>query len=601
MRNFAIIFIFLFSITAFSQTPLNQRVADNAYKSLEKSDTQLALDSVLQTFADFKVSRYAGLTWTAQPYTEKINVYQHSKLDILLSEFPKKSQAANYWTNWSKILTDGKFDQRKFFKNDRERLLLANFNQLVLSAHEFGHHLDYFYNINSYGNAGGVSNVTETPLNCTEGFADQIAFVFVTHLAQDRRFAQLRQRYLELISEFNRLIAEKNRASFSGISTVLEDCGKINYAEDLTNFNPVENNEDFRRYVSIYFNRWQIMLTAKEFPSIESFIETRIFQPFYRNLKLSDAPVSVKTVNEVSIPAAKYQEKDGVYSVNQPLLNKNGELRNFVSNFKTVKEIRDSFDFENWHSGEIQIQNEKSEPIAKINLTLPEKYRLPFVPFFLAVDDDEFYLWLTPDMLNWDKEMQKKCEVRLLYQFRRVNNVWQEKLEIFESENFSCDDDQFLVSSPNGKFYLLNFEGETPFGRLSDSTSGQNIEIFLTEINRETLKLSEPKPFGTFKFSDFPKLSMYYNSPLMTDDGRLLMRFAYNATFSAYSSNIAEFKPNGEIGTLAGTVVGFADGDDNRQIKFSNISAIRQIDENTIRVIDTNKKGKTLMREIKLR
>ncbi len=601
MRKFSFIFIFLLSVTTFSQTSLNQKVIDNAYKSLEKSDTQLALDSVLQTFADFKVSPYAGLTWTPQPYTEKINVYRHPKLDILLSEFPKKSQAANYWTNWSKILTDGKFDQRKFFKNDRERLLLANFNQLILSAHEFGHHLDYFYNINSYGNAGGLSNVSETPLNCTESFADQIAFVFVTHLAQDRRFAELRQRYLELISEINRLIPDKNRVSFDGISNILEDCPKINYAEGLTNFNPVKNNEDFRRYVSIYFNRWQIMLTAKEFPSMENFIETRIFQPFYRNLKLNDAPVSVKTIREISIPAASYQGKDGAYAALQPLLNKNGELRNIVLNFKTFIKNGDRFEFENWQSGDIQMQNEKSEPIAKVNLTLPEKYQIPFVPGFFALDDDEFYLWLTPDMLNWDMEIQKKCEVRLLYQFRRVNNVWQEKLEIFESENFSCDNYQFLVSSPNGKIYLLDFVGEAPFGRLSDSTSKHTTTIHLTEINRETLKLNAPKPFGTFKFADFPKLSMYYNAPLMTDDGRLLMHFASNATFSNHSSNLAEFSANGEIKTLVGTVVGWADGDDNRQIKFSNIAAIRQIDEKTIRVIDTNKKGKTLLSDIKLR
>lgn len=600
MKKLAIILLFIFSVSVFSQTkPLDKKVADNFYKSLEKSDTQLALDSILQTFYDFNVRWHPNLLWVWNPYNDKINQYTNFDKQIHLSQFAKKSQAADYWVNWSKVLTDGKFNHKKFFKNEREMLLMANYNQLILATHEFGHHLDYLYNISTYGGEGFFSAMTHSPLNCTEGFADQVAFVFITHLAQDKRFADLRRRYLELINELNRLIPAKHRASLNGISTVLEACGKVDYAADMRKFNPIENNADFRRYVSIYFNRWRIMLTEKDFPAMNNFLETRIFQPFYQRLKLNDTPVSVKTISEITLPKFESKDKDGVYLERLSLLNKNGEFRNFVLNFKTQKNgERNS---EDWQNGKIELQNDKFQPLGNVNLMLPKNYKQPFYPTFFSIDDNEFYLYLSP-YLTFQPADETLCKNRLLYQFRRVNNVWQEKLEIIKNEDFYCLDEQNLISSPNGKLYLLRFKGENDFDRLDDQNSTKQTNIFLTEIDRETLKFKEPKLYGTFTIADFPKLSRIAAKSAITDDGKLLMPFVNSPTTAFQYGNLAEVQPNGKVSTLAGTVNNYKDGDNKHLIGFTSIMDIRQIDAKTIRVLDWNaKNGGRYVREIKLK
>lgn len=599
MKKAAFILIFIFSFSVFSQTkPLDKKVTDNIYKSLEKSDTQLALDSVLQTFYAFDVRWHPKLTWVWNPYNDKINQYKNHDKQIKFSQLPKKSQAADYWANWSKLLTDGKFNYKKFFKNEREMLLMANYNQLILATHEFGHHLDYLYNISTYGGEGFAAVTTHSPLNCTEGFADQIAFVFVSHLAQDARFAELRQRYLELINEIDQLIPEKNRASFTGISSVLEGCGKVEYAEDMMKFNAIENNEDFRRYVSVYFNRWRIMLTQKDFPPMNDFLETRIFQPFYKRLKLNDTPVSVKTISEIDLPKFEEKSKDGVYLAQLEILNKDGDFRNFVLNFKTQKTgDRNS---EDWQSGEIELQNDKLQPMGKVTLTLPENYKFPYYPAIFAMDDNEFYFYLSP-ALNFEQDAETLCQNRLLYQFRRVNNVWQEKLEVIKNEKYYCLDDERLISSPNGKLYLINFKGESSFAGLADQNSTKQTQIFLTEIDRETLKLKESKTYGTFTIADFPKLSRFAATAAITDDGKLLMPFVNTPTTEFQIGSLAEVQPNGEVTTLAGTVINHEDGNNKHLIGFTNILDIRQIDAKTIRVLDWKTKNSgRYVREIKL-
>ncbi|MBX7172416.1 MAG: hypothetical protein K1X72_15725 [Pyrinomonadaceae bacterium] len=602
MNKIAFVLIFIFSLSAFSQTNnLDKNLADNFYQSLGKSDPQLALDSVLQTFQEFNVRWHPDLVWIRNPYNEKINEYINFDKEILISNFVKKSEAADYWTNWSKLLTDGRFDHKKFFKNEHEMLVMANYNQLILATHEFGHHLDYLYNINTYGGDTNALAITHSPLNCTEGFADQVAFVFATHLAQDKRFAELRRRYLELINAIDGLIPEKDRASFAGISSVTDNCGKIDYVEDMLKFNPRKNPSDFRKYVSVYFNRWRILLTSKDFPSMQDFIETRIFHPFYQRIKLNDTPVSVKTNSEIKLPAFERKDKDGVYLERLSVLNQKGEFRNFVINFKTQKNTKN--DSEDWQSGEIELQNDKFQPIGKIKLTIPKEIQFPYFPRFLATDDDEFYLYLFPYYSFEDNEEKTaNCQTRLLYRFKRVNGIWQEKFESIKDAKFNCDKVENLISSPNGKLYLLNFKDESDFSDLKDQNSNEQTSIYLTEIDRENLKLKEPKLYGTFKFSDFPKLSYFDSKTAIDDNGKLIFSFSNSPTAQFQFGNLAQVNPNGVISTLAGTIPHYEDGENKELIGFRNISDIRQIDEKTIGVLDWNEKRDGFrVREIKLR
>ena len=210
-------------------------------------------------------------------------------------------------------------------------------------------------------------------------------------------------------------------------------------------------------------------------------------------------------------------------------------------------------------------------------------------------------LGLSPNFIL-ETESETLCKNRLLYQFRRVNNVWQEKLEIIKNEDFYCLDEQNLISSPNGKLYLLKFKGETDFDSLDDQNSTKQTQVFLTEIDRETLKLKEPKLYRTFTIADFPKLSRFASKAAITDDGKLLMPFVNSPTTAFQYGNLAEVKSNGEVSTLAGTVTHYEDGENKHLIGFTNIMDIRQIDAKTIRILDWNAKTDgRYVREIKLK
>ena len=79
------------------------------------------------------------------------------------------------------------------------------------------------------------------------------------------------------------------------------------------------------------------------------------------------------------------------------------------------------------------------------------------------------------------------------------------------------------------------------------------------------------------------------------------MPFVNSPTTEFQIGSLAEVQSNGEVTTLAGTVINHEDGNNKHLIGFTNIMDIRRIDAKTIRVLDWKTKNSgRYVREIKL-
>lgn len=84
---------------------------------------------------------------------------------IKMQPMPKAGGGFAYWENWSKILSDGRWDVRSEFRDDDEARRIAGAMLLTVFAHELGHHLAMRNGCHTYGMDGELlADELSTPL-----------------------------------------------------------------------------------------------------------------------------------------------------------------------------------------------------------------------------------------------------------------------------------------------------------------------------------------------------------------------------------------------------------------------------------------------------
>ena len=132
----AVFFITLFVFNNFGQS-LSKTEADKIYQLLENSDSRGTFEYLADLFERNGASvfigakEYPALQLQLKDLTEVINDYDSMYKTISVSRMPKLEESKIYWENWSKVLAKDNFKQDKFFRDDRERFLLANYNSLL--------------------------------------------------------------------------------------------------------------------------------------------------------------------------------------------------------------------------------------------------------------------------------------------------------------------------------------------------------------------------------------------------------------------------------------------------------------------------------------
>lgn len=246
--------------------PAHAADIDALYAALEASDTQAVERFVTDHYRDAGISVNETLEWQHQPFDQIVNWYnQHTEV-IMLSELPQPAEVAPYWDNWSAVLTEGRWDWRSFFADATEAALLANFNQFLLAAHEYGHALTYRYDPEHEARY-------DYAINCREYLADRLAAALLEEVADaDARLASLRQRYRALIDVINGQIAPQYRYEVPTFAALDADCRLLAVEQ------PTETS--MTPYASAFFVR-HALLQAADLPPLAELYATHLL-PFWR-------------------------------------------------------------------------------------------------------------------------------------------------------------------------------------------------------------------------------------------------------------------------------------------------------------------------------
>jgi hypothetical protein len=565
----AIFFITTFIFNSFGQT-FNKTEVGKIYQLLENSDSRGTFEFLTDLFEKNGASVFIGaksypaLQLQLKDLTEVINDYSSYENTINVSRMPKFDEAKIYWENWSKVLAKDNFKQDKFFRDDRERFLMANFNSLILMSHEYGHYLDDRYDFNHFSSAN--------PLNCGEYYADKFAIAVINELAQDERFGKLRNRYIELIKKFNESLPSENRFENVNYELLKSDCGSIKMEGNGVNSDGSLNYDFFRRYASAYFNRHQLMLADEKYPKLAEVIENELTKPYEpKKFKLTDEKVSVRTIKEFK---TDFVDKDYIHDGS----DKTSQTRSALNQKGEIVHARATFSGKNllWDTVKIEfLDAEQKNVTAETSAKLPKDLQAKtFFHRFLPVNDNLILLFFgTSDDISDCSKSFAKAE--------KINGTWQVKFSKKDALKNFCETHGEIFVTPSGKIRIINAVRDK-------AQKGQDEDDLGTTLNEFSLDLEAMKPQKKNVFFRFINKFRLDDSLFGNDQNRVL---------AVNYSMIFEIKDQTPI--LLGTRLrGIKDGQDKEKIGFVDIAAIRWIDEKRIVFVDKLDDEKCLLREI---
>lgn len=586
---FAIIFITSFIFNSFGKD-FSKTEADKIYQLLENSDSRGTFEYLADLFERnganvfIEAKAYPALQLELKDLTEVINDYNALYKTISVSRMPKLEEGKIYWENWSKVLAKDNFKQDKFFRDDREKFIMANYNSLVLMLHEYGHYFDDRYDFNNVSSAN--------PLNCGEYFADKFAIAVINHLSQDERFARLRTRYIELIKNFDEAIPAENRFKNVNYELLKSDCGSIKMERNGLNSDGSLNYDFFRRYASAYFNRHQLMLSDEKYPKLAELIENELTRPFEpKKYKNSAEKVLVKTVKEIK---ANFILKDfdsdfaGILKKepNSPKLNQDLQTRSAINHKGEIVHAKTAFMGKSavWKNLTIEILDAEQQNIKeKLSIKLPKDFnKYAYFHSFLPLNDNVILLFFGDYKQGY---LTKEC-YNTFAKAEKQNGIWQVKFSKKDVLKDVCsfNADSNIFATPRGK---VKFILPTANGKQFSNVDARDVkETAMNQYSLDLEKLTVKKDGVRINFDS--GMNLFGTSLFGNDDDRI---FVMNYNF------IYELKDQTPF-LIGNKFKGIKDGRDKGVISFFNIIAIRWVDEKRIVFIDKLNSEKSLLREI---
>ncbi|HEX2629075.1 MAG TPA: hypothetical protein VHM26_08690 [Chitinophagaceae bacterium] len=297
----SILALLLFSCT--NKNTSTDELADNMYTALLNSNTEDAMKLVQQLYEKNGV-QFGALEWRYKEPTEVYNYYDAYGPRIILGRMPKAGkETQEYWVNWRKVLTNDGWDAQQFFNDEKEMQLMANYNIVVLIAHELGHYFEDYYDVE-------VLQPKEN-VNGRELFADRFSIALTNELAKaDPRFAGLKQRYLELVQSMNETVPQANRYS--------NEQGKmlVSYPDSIMVAQPsFDDTKTMQPYASAFFQRHRVLLSGEiALPSLKEITDSVLWKKHYS--EIAAMPYLVKqfdTTNKGKWTGGHFTDADKIY------------------------------------------------------------------------------------------------------------------------------------------------------------------------------------------------------------------------------------------------------------------------------------------------
>ena len=256
---------------------------DALYSELDSGNLRGAADHIVELYEEAGASWDPSVSWDIDTYTRMFNTYSYMYEAIDIGDIPGPDEVDDYWQNWSKLLTEGRWSPG-FFRDSGEARMLAAYNQFVLAAHEAGHVLKYRYDSNHFERH-------DYSVNCREFYADILAAGLLHGLsAADERFAKLQARYVALMADINAKVAPGLRYPPVTLAALEADCATAMTVEQPT-------PERMAAYASAYFVRQAVMIGG-DLPPLSEIVDKYLVT--YRDARVTipyaDPPVLVETI-----------------------------------------------------------------------------------------------------------------------------------------------------------------------------------------------------------------------------------------------------------------------------------------------------------------
>ena len=586
------ILLFVISANIFGQSAakLDKAEADKIYQLLENSDSRGTFEYLADLFERnganvfIGAKSYPALQLELKDLTEVINDYSSIDKTISVSRMPKLEEGKIYWENWSKVLAKDNFKQDKFFRDDREKFIMANYNSLVLMLHEYGHYFDDRYEFRNFSSAN--------PLNCGEYFADKFAIAVINHLSQDERFARLRTRYIELIKNFDEAIPAENRFKNVNYELLKSDCGSIKMEGTGLNSDGSLNYDFFRRYASAYFNRHQLMLSDEKYPKLAELIENELTKPYEaKKYQHSAEKVLVQTTKEIKTNfTLKNFDSDFAELLrtepNSPKLDQDLQTRSAINHKGEIVHAKTAFTGKSavWKNLTIEILDAEQKNVKeKLSVKLPGDFtKYAYFHSFLPLNDNVILLFFGDYKQGY---LTKNC-YNSFAKAEKQNGSWQVKFSKKDALKEVCSNnaDSNIFATPRGK---VKFILPTANGKQFTNVDAREVkETAMNQYSLDLEKLTVKKDGVRINFDS--GMNLYSTSLFGNDDDRI---FVMNYNF------IYELRDQTPF-LIGNKFKGIKDGRDKGVISFFNIMAIRWVDEKRIVFIDKLNSEKLLLREI---
>lgn len=599
--------------------------ADDLWQQVETGDTEKAFSMLTDIFRDNGIEVQTEGQWKlelqVQDFKELINQYMNGKVKIRVSRMMRPEETEAYWGNWSKVLAAGNFDQTAFFKDDRERHLLANYNVLILSAHELGHYVDALYNMSDRDFGEGALHDND-PLNCTEGYADRFAVATANHLSSDARFAALRSRYLELIKTFNDAIPSQNRYNFDSIEFAGPRCGEADLMKNGLNDDGSVSENYFRQYASAYFERHRLLLGDKEFGDLAKVAERDLIAPYIKRKEYIDTKLSLTTLrqfggslgNDISLGGEGLREtvefnvglgdllgepeklQEYKHKLRQHFIDLNGEPRVVEVDWSSKgKPARGQETLLKADSFTLTIKTVEEKKLEALRVSIPADLKGSFnVSSFAALTDEEFVLVLTPF------DLKAKFGHLAIVHGEKKKGKWTTIVRKFSLPGL-IDADEIGAGwfvTPNGKLRCLRREKADEKGNSrftlyeldrKDLSATTVRQPFIVNVSRNSLTRSTKN--GLWRSFNWDE------GAFGTDEGDIFVAGGESnlQTYEDGNLFVVTDKPRLVLGGLSG----IRDGNDVRKALVALIVAPRFIGPDRLVFIDTFS-GKNYVREIRI-
>ena len=207
------------------------------------------------------ISWYDGVRWVFQEPDNVYNYYSIGERQIHVGAMPEANELKRYWQTWSAALTDGGWVPDAALAKSQDGLLLARYNQLVLSIHEAAHAVTYRYDSAHVDRHDGS-------INCREFYADRLTAAFLQEIGTaDQRLADLETDYLALLGTLNAAVPEGRRYTIESAAALAEDCDLIAVEQPTPTA--------MSAYASAFFARHLVLLPADN-PSLATLVQDEL-------------------------------------------------------------------------------------------------------------------------------------------------------------------------------------------------------------------------------------------------------------------------------------------------------------------------------------